>query len=76
MFKSMRHWKLLNHEITHKVVRCLLGIHGVIHLLEMFVNLYEKAWISACLTAITGIIMIAGALLDLSHHMEETHEHH
>ena len=76
MLKSMKHWKLLNYEITHKIIRWLLGIHGVIHFIEMFVNLYEQAWISACLTATTGIIMIAGALLDLSHHMGETHENH
>jgi len=76
MLKSMKHWKPLKHEITHKIIRWLLGIHGVIHFIEMFVNLYEQAWISACLTATTGIIMIAGALLDLSHHMGETHENH
>lgn len=68
MLKSMKHWKLLKHEMTHKIIRWLLGIHGVIHFIEMFVNIYEQAWISACLTAFTGSIMIAGALLDLSHH--------
>jgi hypothetical protein len=68
----MKHWKLLNYEITHKVIRWLLGIHGVIHLLEMSINLYEHAWISACLTAFTGCIMIAGVLLDLSHHKGKT----
>ena len=68
MLKSMKQWKLLKNEILHAVVRWLLGIHGVIHFIEMFVNLYERAWISACLTAFTGSIMIAGVLLDLSHH--------
>ena len=72
ILKSMKHWKLLNYEITHKIIRWLLGIHGVIHFIEMFVNLYERAWISACLTAFTGSIMIAGVLLDLSHHKGET----
>jgi hypothetical protein len=76
MLKSMKHWKLLKHETTHRVIRWLLGIHGVIHLLEMSINLYEQAWISACLTLFTGSIMIAGALLDLSHHKGEVHEHH
>jgi hypothetical protein len=41
----------------------------------MCVNLYEQAWISAFLTAFSGSIMIAGALLDLSHHQGETHVH-
>ena len=76
MLKSMKHWKLLNYEITHKLIRWLLGIHGIIHLLEISVNLYKQAWILACLTAFTESIMIAGALLDLSHHKGETHEYH
>ena len=75
MLKSMRHWKLLKHEKLHRLVRWLLGVHGVIHLLEMFVNLYEGAIISALLTALSGSIMIAGALLDLSHHEGDSHVH-
>jgi hypothetical protein len=68
MLKLMKQWKLLSNESFHKLIRWLLGVHGAIHILEMCVNLYEKAWISAGLTALTGSIMIAGALLDLSHH--------
>jgi hypothetical protein len=70
MFKSMKQWQLLKNEKLHTVVRWLLGIHGVIHFAEMCVNLYEGAMLSACLTALSGSIMIAGALLDLSHHGE------
>ena len=71
MFKLMKHWKPLKNEKIHKIVRWLLGIHGIIHILEMFVNLYEGAMISAALTAFSGCIMIAGALIDISHHKEE-----
>ena len=73
--KLMKQWKLLSSESFHKIIRWLLGIHGAIHILEMCVNLYEQAWISAFLTAFSGSIMIAGALLDLSHHQGETHVH-
>ena len=74
MLRSMKHWKLLKSDLLHSVIRWALGIHGVIHFIEMCVNIYEAAWISACLTAISGSIMIAGALLDLSHHQGETNE--
>tara|TARA_B100000282_G_scaffold224833_1_gene167737 strand:- start:82 stop:222 length:141 start_codon:yes stop_codon:yes gene_type:complete len=40
----------------------------VFHFAEMCVNLYEGALLSALLTAFTGIIMILGALIDVSHH--------
>ena len=74
MLKSMKQWKLLKNEKIHKVVRWLLGLHGIIHLLEMCVNLYEGAMLSALLTAFTGIIMLLGALIDISHHGEENEQ--
>ena len=55
----------------HKCVRWGLGIHGSIHVAETFVNLYESAYISACLSLFAGLLMIAGALIDASHHTEE-----
>ena len=70
MLKSMKQWQLLKNETLHKVVRWLLGVHGLIHILEMFANLYEGAIISAMLTAFSGCIMILGALIDISHHKE------
>ena len=66
----MKQWQLLKNEKLHTVVRWLLGIHGVIHFTEMCVNLYEGAILSACLTAFTGVIMMLGALIDISHHGE------
>ena len=68
MFKSMKQWQLLKNEKLHLVVRWLLGLHGLFHFAEMCVNLYEGAMLSALLTAFTGIIMILGALIDVSHH--------
>ena len=71
MFKSMKLWKLLKNEKVHKIIRWLLGAHGVIHILEMCMNLYEGAVLSALLTAFSGSIMILGALIDMSHHGEK-----
>ena len=74
MLKSMKQWQLLKNEKLHTVVRCLLGVHGVFHFIEMCVNLYEGAVLSALLTAFTGVIMILGALIDISHHGEENEQ--
>ena len=71
MFKSMKQWQLLKNEKLHLVVRWLLGLHGVFHFAEMCVNLYEGAMLSALLTAFTGVLMILGALIDVSHHQGE-----
>ena len=74
MFKLMKQWQLLKNETLHVIVRWLLGIHGVFHFAEMCVNLYEGAMLSALLTAFTGVIMILGALIDVSHHQGEKNE--
>ena len=68
MFKSMKQCQLLKNEKLHTVVRWLLGLHGLLHFAEMCVNLYEGAMLSALLTAFTGVTMILGALIDVSHH--------
>ena len=74
MFKSMKQWQPLKNEKLHLVVRWLLGAHGVFHLVEMCVNLYEGAVLSALLTAFTGVIMMLGALIDISHHRVENEQ--
>ena len=61
-------------DIFHSFVRWGLGIHGAIHIAETAANIYEKAWISAGLSALAGFLMIAGACIDLSHHKESDHE--
>jgi len=74
MFKLTKQWQLLKNEKLHTAVRWLLGAHGVLHFLEMCINLYEGAVLSALLTAFTGVIMILGALIDVSHHQGEKNE--
>jgi hypothetical protein len=71
MFKLTKQWKLLKNEKLHLIVRWLLGLHGLLHFAEMCVNLYEGAMLSALLTAFTGVVMILGALIDVSHHQGE-----
>ena len=60
--------KLLQNKNFHRGIRWGLGIHGGIHVVEFFVNLYEHAWISASLSILAGLLMIAGALIDYEHH--------
>ena len=54
--------------LFHSFIRWGLGVHGIIHVAETFFNIYERAWISAGLSALAGFIMLAGACIDLSHH--------
>ena len=54
----------------HKDIRWGLGIHGTIHLAEFFLNLYEKAWVSAVFTLIAAFLMISGSVIDYHHHIE------
>ena len=42
-----------------------------VHVVETGFNLYERAWISACISAFAGFLMIAGACIDLTHHGED-----
>ena len=58
----------------HMFIRCGLAGHGVIHIIETAANIYEQAWISASLSAFAGFLMIAGALIDSSHHKTEKKE--
>ena len=58
-------------KIFHNFIRWGLGIHGSIHVIETAVNMYEKAWISAALSACIAFIMIAGACIDSSEKGEE-----
>ena len=46
-----------------KIIRWGLGIHGVVHIAEVVVNVYEQAWISAGLSLLSGGLMLAGALI-------------
>ena len=50
-----------------KCVRWGLGIHGSFHVIETFVNIYERAYISATLSFFAGLLMIAGSLINSSY---------
>ena len=63
---------LLNSKMFHKLVRWGLGIHGIIHVTEFLLNLYEGAILSSIFTLLAGLLMISGALIDASHHNEDT----
>ena len=54
--------------MLHKTVRWGLGIHGFIHLFETALNIYEGAYYSAILSALSSTLMILGALIDSQHH--------
>ena len=64
----------MNKNRFHLFVRCGLAAHGVIHVAETLANIYEQAWISAGLSAFAGFLMIAGALIDSSHHKNNSKE--
>jgi len=60
--------------LFHKIVRWGLGIHGLIHLVEFVLNIFEQAWVSAIFTFIAAFLMISGALMDYQHHIVESEE--
>ncbi len=57
--------------MLHTVVRWSLGVHGLIHIVETFLNIYESAYYSACLSLFSSIIMILGAFIDSQHHKSD-----
>ena len=57
--------------LFHKLVRWGLGIHGSVHIAETLLNIYEEAYMSALLSLLAGLLMIAGACIDSSHHKHE-----
>ena len=57
--------------IFHKIVRWGLGLHGSVHVIETLLNIYEQAYMSAITSLLAGLLMIAGACIDSSHHKHE-----
>ena len=57
--------------LFHKLVRWGLGIHGSVDIAETLLNIYEEAYMSALLSLLAGLLMIAGACIDSSHHKHE-----
>jgi len=58
----------------HTVIRWALGFHGVIHIIETALNVYEEAYMSAITSLLAGLLMIAGAYIDSSHHQQHKEE--
>lgn len=42
-----------------------LGAHGLIHVIETFLNIYEKAYYSACLSLLSSTLMLLSAFVDV-----------
>ena len=60
----------MNKKAVHLLIRCGLTAHGVIHVAETLANIYEKAWISATLSALAALLMLSGAWIDKWHDKE------
>ena len=58
-------------EFIHRIIRWALGAHGLIHIIETGLNIHESAYMSAFFSLFSGSLMVAGALLDSSHHKED-----
>ena len=54
----------------HTFIRWALGFHGAIHIFETALNIYESAYMSALTSLLAGLLMLAGAYIDSSHHVE------
>ena len=63
--------KIMTKELFHRFIRWALGIHGAIHIIETLLNIYEGAWMSAWMSLLAGLLMIAGACIDSGHHKDE-----
>lgn len=55
-------------KMTHLIIRWGLGFHGLFHLIEFTLNMWEGAYISALFTLLTALLMLAGAFIDYQHH--------
>ena len=56
----------------HTFIRCALGLHGILHVAETVLNLYEGAYYSAVLSLLSSVIMVLGAFL--GHRPESANE--
>ena len=62
----------MNKSLFHRFIRWALGIHGSIHIVETLLNIYEQAYMSALLSLLAGLLMIAGACIDSGDHKGES----
>jgi hypothetical protein len=61
----------MSKDLIHKSIRWALGAHGAIHIIETALNIYESAYMSALFSLFSGSLMVAGAMLDSSHHKDD-----
>ena len=61
----------MSKDLIHKLIRWALGAHGTIHIIETALNIYETAYVSALFSLFSGSLMVAGAMLDSSHHKDD-----
>ena len=57
--------------MIHLIIRWGLGLHGIFHIVEFGINLYEGALLSALFTLLTALLMLGGAFIDYEHHKEK-----
>ncbi len=63
-------------EIGLRTTQFVLGMDGVLHLVEVASAIYEEAWTTATLTSIHALFFFLGVYLighDHSHHQDEAH---
>ena len=63
-------------ELGLRTTQFVLGMDGVLHLLEVGSAIYEEAWTTATLTGIHSLFFFLGVYLighDHTHHQDEAH---
>lgn len=67
----MPHTYLLNASTRADVlIRWALGLHGLLHVSETVLNVYERAYYSAVLSLLSSLVMFSGALIARHHDRE------
>ena len=62
------------HHKWHTFIKWSLGLHGILHVAEAFLNIYEKAYYSACLSLLSSMLMLSGAFIQSSTQLENLNE--
>ena len=53
-------------KVFDHLIRWGLGLHGLFHLIEFGLNIWEGAWASGLFTLFSGLLMISGAFVGRS----------
>ena len=68
LLSSVKHFGL-------RLIELSLGLHGIMHIFEFGMAIYEEAYLTASLAAFGATTMILGAVL-LGHTHNHIHPHH